>query len=302
MESKMVVYVVTNKVNNKKYVGMTIRGLEARKAQHLSDARNGSEGHFHRAIRKYGEDSFEWEVVYAGSSESELFEKEIELIQKLDAYKNGYNMTIGGECGNGAYGESHSNAVITEEQALRIGWLIENTTMTYLKIAHEVGCNLGNVKDIARGRTWAYLFLTPPYLNRPEGAITRIDGDKAQEIIDMLHSTTSSYREIALICGTTERVVEAIANGQSFTHLYEKAPRFNRPNGARGGHKQMDEEKAKLIIEEIYNTNKTYQQIALEFGTTKGSVNHIAQGKSWKHLYSTTPAKVRKLRKKKKGR
>ena len=292
----MVVYVVTNNVNQKQYVGITKRGLEARKREHLSDAKAGSQCHFHNAIRLYGEEAFSWDVVYVGETAEELFEKEIELIAELDTYHNGYNMTLGGD--GGSSGESNVNAVITEEQSLRIGWLIENTTMKHHEIAEDVSCSLSNVRNVAYGYAWSHLFPNPPYKNRPEGARKQMDDEKAQEIINMIHETTSSYKEITLICGTTEGIVVKIANGFTLTHLYDIAPRFNRPDGTKGGYIKMDEQVAILIIQEIYNPNKTYQQIADEFGTTKSTVAMIASGKNWTHLYEIPPAKVRKLRKK----
>ena len=59
----MIIYVATNKVNGKQYVGQTINMLEKRRVNHLFDSRNGSMYYFHKAIRKYGEDNFVWETV-----------------------------------------------------------------------------------------------------------------------------------------------------------------------------------------------------------------------------------------------
>ena len=293
----MVVYVVTNKVNQKQYVGMTTRGLEVRKAQHLADARRGSEVQFHRAIRKYGEDSFEWGVVYVGSSESELFEKEIELIQELDTYNNGYNMTLGGECGSGVYGESHGQAVLTEEQVSRIGWLIQNTTMTYPEIAKETNCNWSNVSAIAFGNAWTYLFPTPPYLNRPHGARTMkyIEEEQAIQIVDMLHNTTMSYIEISLATGVDVSNISNIANGKSWMHLYEVTPRLNRPEGSLGGHSirpTLDEE-VLAVVDLITTTTKLYTEIADEIGVGITTVMKIANGKTHTHLYEGIPSENR---------
>ena len=50
-----VVYLITNTVNGKVYVGQTINGLSKRWKGHKNDVRNGSQNPLHRAIRKYGE-------------------------------------------------------------------------------------------------------------------------------------------------------------------------------------------------------------------------------------------------------
>ena len=52
---------------NKSYIGQTQRKLQERITQHKSESFNeespGYLYHFHRAIRKYGFDSFQWEVL-----------------------------------------------------------------------------------------------------------------------------------------------------------------------------------------------------------------------------------------------
>ena len=95
----MIVYKATNKVNGKIYIGKTIRRLSHAKARHFNRAKLGFETYFYSAIRKYGFDCFEWEVIYNGISDIDICNKEVELIKE---YKSrdpliGYNMTDGGD-------------------------------------------------------------------------------------------------------------------------------------------------------------------------------------------------------------
>lgn len=53
-----IVYVFTNQVTDKKYVGYTCKGLDVRWAGHKADARHGSPRLFQQAIRRYGQDAF----------------------------------------------------------------------------------------------------------------------------------------------------------------------------------------------------------------------------------------------------
>ena len=295
-----IVYVVTNQVNGKQYVGMTTVGLEARKKKHLYDLKKGSHFYFHRAIKKYGVDAFTWEVAYVGETAEELFEKEIELIAELDTYNNGYNMTLGGEGTSGCsvnVGESHGQAVITEEQAKEVGWLIENTDMTYSDIADEIGCNCGVVVSIGFGGSWRHLFQTPPSKSRGKGVrvMNFAEREQAEKVVDMLHTTNKSYREIALLCGVTERVVTHISLGRVHKHLYDIPPCQNRPSGTRGGYKQIDESKAKEIVHLLQTTTKDYKTISEEVGVTKTIVKGIANGKNWTQLYDSPPAHNRPI-------
>lgn len=103
----MIIYLCTNELNGKRYVGLTSISLNRRKSNHKTQAFTlNSQSKFHRALRKYGIDSFKWEVLDDKSlTVEELITKEIEYIERFDTYKSGYNMTIGGD---GAVGSIHT--------------------------------------------------------------------------------------------------------------------------------------------------------------------------------------------------
>ncbi len=100
------IYLITNKINNKHYVGQTIR-LRKRLLKHLSDSRNNARVEhilLYRAFRKYGIDNFEvsvlYKVEYSETVKQILDEKEIAYIQEYDSYgEHGYNQTTGGDAG-----------------------------------------------------------------------------------------------------------------------------------------------------------------------------------------------------------
>lgn len=95
------VYKVTNVVNGKSYIGITRTSVKWRWNAHLCASFNESYNDynviFHRAIRKYGIDSFVVETLC--ESENDLL-KELEC-QYIETYgtlsPNGYNMTKGGD-------------------------------------------------------------------------------------------------------------------------------------------------------------------------------------------------------------
>lgn len=96
------IYKFVNTSNSKVYVGRTRQAISKRKNQHLKDSSNGSDFYLHRAIRKYGEDAFEFEVIFNTFNEAELAEFEQHFIREydccvLDGSEKGYNMTRGGE-------------------------------------------------------------------------------------------------------------------------------------------------------------------------------------------------------------
>ncbi len=93
------VYCVTNKLNGKKYVGKTMRTMAERKAEHeLASRTPKSTIVFHLALKKYGFDAFDWEIVFIGSTESTLFKIETLTIRdEKTKLPLGYNMSDGGE-------------------------------------------------------------------------------------------------------------------------------------------------------------------------------------------------------------
>lgn len=93
----MVVYRITNLVNNKVYIGQTIQPLNVRWNRHKFDARKGSTYAIHNAIRKYGEDKFEIDIIDTASTREELDAKEIYWINAYNSMTpNGYNLCEGG--------------------------------------------------------------------------------------------------------------------------------------------------------------------------------------------------------------
>ena len=94
---KGIIYRVTHRKSGKKYYGQTIRSLSERKRDHYYSVENGSSYHFHNAIRKYGEDAFDWEIIEECNSEN-LLEREahyIDLDQTLNS-EFGFNLKKGG--------------------------------------------------------------------------------------------------------------------------------------------------------------------------------------------------------------
>jgi len=87
-------------LNEKKYVGYTSKILEERLQDHIEEALDGSDRHFHRAIRKYGVENIISEVLADSSNKDDAKRLEENFIEKLDTFKNGYNMTRGGDGGN----------------------------------------------------------------------------------------------------------------------------------------------------------------------------------------------------------
>lgn len=92
-----IIYLITNRINGKMYVGQTTTPLSYRFTNHKSDARNNRGYYLASAIRRYGEENFTISVILE-CNECDLNINEIEQIKLLNTKApNGYNLTDGGD-------------------------------------------------------------------------------------------------------------------------------------------------------------------------------------------------------------
>lgn len=96
------IYKITNKINNKIYVGQTIKTRPTDRfsqhryiARHLEQEKNSS--YLHQAMAKYGVDNFTFEIIETVKND-ELNEREQYWIDFYNSLTpQGYNLTTGGE-------------------------------------------------------------------------------------------------------------------------------------------------------------------------------------------------------------
>jgi group I intron endonuclease len=96
----LIVYAITNVVNGKRYIGMTMSKLGRRWTEHKNAAKSGVKTALYEAIRKYGADSFTIEalVTVSEGGRAVLAGLERRLIAEHGTLApGGYNMTLGGD-------------------------------------------------------------------------------------------------------------------------------------------------------------------------------------------------------------
>lgn len=110
------VYKHTNKTNNKVYIGVTSKTPQKR----WKNGRGYKNIHFGRAIKKYGWDGFNHEIIAGNLSKDDAYEMEKILIKAYDATnpKHGYNEALGGE-GGGMYNKHHSPEAVEKIRSAR---------------------------------------------------------------------------------------------------------------------------------------------------------------------------------------
>ncbi len=144
------IYKATNKVNGKIYIGQTV-DFERRKREHLS-AKNGVHyncGIFHKAIKKYGKENFEWEIIDKCQTLESATELESMYIIKYNSCisfknSNGYNIILWQERFKIA---PNSIKVLAYDK----NGNYVNTYLSYGCAARELNCQYENIIKCLKG-------------------------------------------------------------------------------------------------------------------------------------------------------
>ena len=102
-------YKITNKLNNKEYIGV-------HKTEYVDDNYMGSGTAITNAIKKYGKNQFNKEILEYFNTEEEAYIKESQIVNEdYVKLKNTYNQTVGGK-----RPPSRKNIPMTDEQKQKI--------------------------------------------------------------------------------------------------------------------------------------------------------------------------------------
>lgn len=96
IENRMVVYAITNKINNKKYIGITSNSFAERYPHGIRAHHNP---HLRKSVRKYGHDNFKVELLEKNIGSIELLQElEMKYIKEYNTCdsEKGYNKSLGG--------------------------------------------------------------------------------------------------------------------------------------------------------------------------------------------------------------
>ena len=223
------IYCYTNKQNGKKYVGQT-NNIKRRYKQHKDDSfANYSDARYnqaiHCAIRKYGLDNFDFEIleVLENKTSEEVNERETYWIREKNSLApNGYNLKATGEANRGRNSSSLSDADKNEiRRRLREKEPIR-------KIAEDYLLSYSYVSQINTGeRLFSDSESYPLQSNRTEV-------DLYLKIIELLKDTMLSMNKIAETLGISKDTVQRVNRGQqaAVKNLYDDFPIRKQKQGS----------------------------------------------------------------------
>ena len=113
------VYIITNLLDGKRYIGKTDLTVGERWKKHNSYSVSLKNRYITRAIRKYGKDNFSIKEIAANLTPEQANEAEKLFISEYDTFRNGYNLTEGGEGISGFRLTEEQRKNISETQKAR---------------------------------------------------------------------------------------------------------------------------------------------------------------------------------------
>ena len=149
------IYLITNIINNKKYVGQST-DIQRRWKDHIRFSSDQDKNIYcpklYRAINKYGIDNFKFEVLEDLSSVSgDITEREEYWIKYYDTVNSGYNSVYPTKV---LVGENNPNVTLTYLQVLDIMDLLRNSKISQQDIAKTYGVAASTIYRINRGEAW----------------------------------------------------------------------------------------------------------------------------------------------------
>lgn len=237
------IYLVTNIINNKCYIGQAKNIYIRFNSHHIYDYLNPNNccynSKFYQALRKYGLDNFEISILEL-CEEKELDEKEKMYIEQFDSFQNGYNSTEGGQSwGSNVHseeaelkraktreenkslqGENHPRAKLTNQQVWDIRQRYidgEDIHSIYLDFQHLYK-NERTFKNIVLGETYVSVGNIPTKAQK-RYTNAKLTADQVREIRKRYAEEDISYEKLGKEYGISGGSVAALIKRKTYKHV-----------------------------------------------------------------------------------
>ncbi len=297
----MYIYLITNQINNKKYVGIT-NDYKKRWANHKCN--NNPTMAIAKAIKKYGVKNFKFELLEKNVPLEQIDEKEIYYIKKLETHIStgkGYNISKGGRYNienSVRIGADNGRSLLTEEQ---VKYIKANRNIPEM-VLYEEFC------DIISYETFKKVYLNKTYTNiEPTSEIYPFNF----EFSSQFNNGKLTYSEVVELRNQynnkvfwrdayTDYYKKLYPDEMAFWNIYvgnkyklvmpEVFTKENKHYQASKSHSGSDNGRSKLTWDDVNNmrklfeskekTRKEIQQMYSQVSTT--TINNILRYTTWK--------------------
>lgn len=219
-----IIYCYKNKTNGKRYIGQTINPQQ-RKSAHISDSTH-IDTKFYRAVRKYGWNNFEYEILAESEDRNELDKLEVDFIKSFNSIENGYNIRSGGE--HPTMGEetkkklqqanAFQNAELSEEEIieLRIAYLNYDSPSQIYNEKYKDRLHFNSFLNIWTGARYAYVM--PEVFEQRQGR-RKYSEEVVKEIRRVREEEKLSYDKLAKIFGIPKPTIADIVKYRTWKNV-----------------------------------------------------------------------------------
>ena len=219
-----IIYSYKNKTNGKRYIGQTINPQQ-RKSAHISDSTH-IDTKFYRAVRKYGWDNFEYEILAESEDRNELDKLEVDFIKSFNSIENGYNIRSGGE--HPTMGEetkkklqqanAFQNAELSEKEIieLRIAYLNYDSPSQIYNEKYKDRLHFNSFLNIWTGARYAYVM--PEVFEQRQGR-RKYSEEVVKEIRRVREEENLSYDKLAKRFGIPKPTIADIVKYRTWKNV-----------------------------------------------------------------------------------
>lgn len=274
MEKVYKVYCYTSP-SGKKYVGVTAW----EKMRKRSHARNEwiltLNNKFACAIRKYGFDSFKYEVLFKTTDKEKASKMEEHYITLFDCVKNGYNIAPGG------YNNNSGLVTHSEDVVKNVIQDLKENKLTYKQISKKHGISQCLISNIRNGNmrnqekiersNMARVGSSNPTSKLNEEIVKNIKNDLANGV---------SRKELQIRYGVSKTLIQKIATEEIWNHV--KAD-YVYERKELNGNAKLNKEIVSNIKRDIKNGIRVLDLVT-KYGISEATIYQIKQGRTWKDV------------------
>lgn len=269
----MYIYKITNKINQKKYIGKT-NDPERRKREHFSktNLKNEPNKILYKAMEKYGRENFIFDIIEECSEEKWEDREKYWISHFNSLIPNGYNMIDGGSEPPHYLGEKSAVAKLKDFEVKEIQQLLLNNNFNKLsnkEIAERYNISTDQIERINLGKRGFNDKLKYPLRKYSKK-------EYVEDIRKLLNSWEYSCQEIADIYGVSKSCIKEINRGKN--HFKKDIIYPIKPIGVSGSKEQYLQ--AYLLLKEGYPIVEIIKRTNLKHKT----IQSIKEGKYNRYL------------------
>jgi group I intron endonuclease len=274
-----IIYQITNKINDKIYIGQTTKTFSARKSHYKWSVNSYLEGTYRGstviipAIAKYGIDNFEFNIIAECKTINDLNQTEIECIKQYNSLcPKGYNIELGGK--NSPISEETKKKMSEAQLGTKnhmFGKTHSNKAREAISKANKGYCPTEEVRrkisEANKGKTHSKE--TKSKLSEINKGKTKISSDIQDIIRNEYAIGKTTYQELATQYNVHKRTISCIINNYS---------KSNNPV------KKINETQVIEIKKLIAEGKLLRREIGKLFGVSRGAIDNIAHNRTWKYI------------------